>query len=393
MTSLETAAFVNGFLAEVLDWQDTNMPARIHNASGTIPAVLAVSERRRLSGSAALRAIVAGYEVGTRIGVAIQPSHWYNGFQATGSVGAIGAAAGVGALLGFDAGQMADVLGVAGFIAPVSNGDGVFHGFSIKPAHGGMAAQAGVQAGRLVQSGFAAGPLEGLPPRQHGFMNVTSDEIVPEVIARNLGSEWLMRDCAHKYYPVGLLNIGPVQVALDLAREYDIHPEQVESIDATSYTDTWRYVGRHFTTTESSPADAQLSLAYAVAVALSDREYGVRQLTRGRLSDPLVHQLAARVTTYADAEMDKTYPREWPVQLTIHLRDGRSVSRRLDKVVGCPAHPMSDAEIVDKFRRTAGPILGDAMTERVTAAAFALENVEDMGEFVAWLKPQAGGRR
>ena len=338
--SLEVAAFVNGSLAEVLDWQDTNMPARIHNASGTVPAVLAVAEQRRSTGRDALRAIVAGYEVGARVGVAIQPSHWYNGFQATGTVGALGAAVAAGALLGFDARQMTAALGVAGFIAPVSNGDGVFHGFSIKPVHGGMAAQAGVQASRLVQSGYEAGPLDGLPPRDHGFMNVTSDDIRPEAIARGLGSEWFIRDCAHKFYPVGLLNIGPVEVTLDLVAEHDIRPEQVEHIDAISYTDTWRYTGQHYTNTESSEADAQLSTPYAIAAALADREYGVRQLTRKRLSDPAVHALAGRVTTHPDAEMDKIYPREWPIQIDIRLYDGRVVQqahRQGDRLPG-PSH-------------------------------------------------------
>ena len=234
-TRMLEAAFIGGCLVEVLDWQDTTYPARLHSASGTIPAVLAVAERYRLSGSQLITAIAAGYEVGARVGVAIQPSHWYGGFQATGTVGAIGAAAAVGSLLGFDAEEMTRGLGVAGHIAPISNGDGVFHGAGSKLLHGGMAAQTGVQSALLARVGFGAGPLEGLPPRHHGFMNISSEEMEPETLSRDLGSEWLYRDCSHKAYPVGLLNIGPVEVTLDLVAEHDIRPEQVEAVDATSY--------------------------------------------------------------------------------------------------------------------------------------------------------------
>ena len=164
------------------------MPARLHSCSGTVPAVLAVAERRRLSGKEVVRAMATGYEVGARVGVAVQPSHWYGGFQATGTVGAIGASAAVGALLGFDADEMAAAISMAGFILPISNGDGVFQGFSAKPVHGGMAAQTGVQAALLAGSGFEAGPLEGMPPRYHGFMNISSEQMFPAVLSHGLGT-------------------------------------------------------------------------------------------------------------------------------------------------------------------------------------------------------------
>ena len=95
------ATFANGTLIEVLDWQDTTMSARLHSGSGTIPAVVAAAEWRGLSGREMLKAIAVGYETGARVGVAIQPSHWYNGFQATGTMGALGAAAAVGIALLF----------------------------------------------------------------------------------------------------------------------------------------------------------------------------------------------------------------------------------------------------------------------------------------------------
>ena len=115
--------------------------------------------------------------------------------------------------------QMANVLGVAGYILAISNGDGVFHGYTIKPVHGGMAAQAGIQAALLVESGYEAGPLEGLEPRKHGFMNIASEDVRPERLTEGLGSTWESSACSQKLYPVGLLIVGPVQVALDLVNQ------------------------------------------------------------------------------------------------------------------------------------------------------------------------------
>ena len=387
-TRMLEAAFIGGCLVEVLDWQDTTYPARLHSASGTIPAVLAVAERYRLSGSQLITAIAAGYEVGARVGVAIQPSYWYGGFQATGTVGAIGAAAAVGSLLAFDAEEMTRGLGVAGHTAPISNGDGVFHGAGSKLLHGGMAAQTGVQSALLARVGFGAGPLEGLPPRHHGFMNISSEEMEPETLSRDLGSEWLYRDCSHKAYPVGLLSIGPVEVTLDLVAEHDIRPEQVEAVDATSYSDALHFTGRSYTNTESGSSDCVLSLPYTVAAAISDRTFEPRQITAERISDPAVHELAANVRVHADEEMDAIAPMDWPVLVDIALSGGRHVARRLDKVIGCPNRPMTDEELSRKFLGNAEPIIGSERAQGVLDACMYLENLGDIAELVGWLAPR-----
>ncbi len=81
------AAFANGTHSEVLDFQDTDMSARIHNGVTVIPAALAIAQTRKIGGREFLAAVVAGYEVGSRLAHVVQPEHWYRGFQATGTFG------------------------------------------------------------------------------------------------------------------------------------------------------------------------------------------------------------------------------------------------------------------------------------------------------------------
>ena len=381
------ATFANGTLVEVLDWQDTTMSARLHSCSGTIPAVLAGAEWHGFGGAEMLNAIAIGYEVGARVGLAIQPSHWYNGFQATGTIGAIGAAAALGSLFGFDETAMANVLGVCGHILAISNGDGVFQGFNIKPIHGGMAAQAGMQAALLTRSGYEAGPLEGLPPRHHGFMNIAAEEMDPSVLSRGLGSEWMALDCSQKAYPVGLLNIGPVEVTAGMVAQHGIRPEEVEKVDVTSYSDTLHFVGRHYTSVQSTFADCYLSLPYTVAATISDGAFGVDQLTKKRISDQAVHELASLVTVHVDKEMDSLYPKEWPVLVEIKLKDGRQLGRRLDKVIGCPNRPMTDDELSSKFLGNTEPLLAVERAGAVLNRCMNLEGLDQAADLVELLKP------
>ena len=84
--------------------------------------------------------------------------------------------------------------------------------------------------------------------------------------------------------------------------------------------------------------------------------------------------------------MDALYPNEWPVQVEIVLRDGRTVGERLDSVTGCPARPMTDQELAAKFMGNAQPILG-GRAQQVLDACMDLEGVVDMAELVALLAP------
>src|ERR1700733_3299268 len=154
------AAFANGTLAESLDFQDSNMDILTHNGTPIIPAVLAVAEQRGAAWRDIATAIVAGYETHTRLLWAVQPGHWYRGFQGLGTFGTSGATAAVGQLLSFGASTMANALGASSAIMPVSSSDNVFKAYSMKACIPGQAASCGITAAYLAQAGFRGVPLE-----------------------------------------------------------------------------------------------------------------------------------------------------------------------------------------------------------------------------------------
>jgi len=127
-TSAAMCAFANGVLAQVLDFQDTTVTGKIHTGAAVIPAALAMAERPGVRGEDLITALVAGYEVANRVAVAMQPAHWFAGFQATGTIGTIGAAAAAASILKLTAPETAVALGMAGTILPLSNGDSSFKG-------------------------------------------------------------------------------------------------------------------------------------------------------------------------------------------------------------------------------------------------------------------------
>src|SRR5690348_3936107 len=108
------AALVNGAIGHALDYDDVNLAMPGHPSVAILPGLLALAEQRHNSGQEVITAFVAGYETACRIGMALRPGHYNLGFHATGTVGALGAAAACARLLGLDAEATAMASGIAG---------------------------------------------------------------------------------------------------------------------------------------------------------------------------------------------------------------------------------------------------------------------------------------
>jgi 2-methylcitrate dehydratase PrpD len=374
------AAFANGSLCEVLDYQDCNLTARIHNGSAVTPAVLALAEASGASGRDVLTAMLAGFEVGTRLGHAVQPAHWHRGFQMTGTFGTSGAAAAAGRLLGLSAEAMASALGVSGFIMPVSNGDNVFKGHSVKPVHGGQPALCGISSAYLAKAGYGAGPLEGEEPRHHAALRILGDgnPDIERAVA-GLGETWATRELAFKPYPIGLLIIGPVEVILDQLTQHRRDHGEVAAIEVRSYHDAWKFTGEKYTTTESNFVDAHLSIPYCIAAALMDGTMTPRQFDKKRLCDPAVHALARRVTVAEDDEMSARYPHEWPVEVTLVMSGGERLRGAVDQVKWSPRRPPSWDDLAAKFAGLAEPVIGSAKVGQAIDFVAAVDRADTIG--------------
>ena len=385
-SSSRSAAFANGSLAEVLDQSDCMYAtAKTHPGSSIVPGAVSFAEAQGSSGRDLLTAIAVGYEATGRAGMAVQPTHWHMGFQATGTVNTIGVAAAVGHLLGFGKDKMANALGIAGHILPISNGDGIFKGYTVKPVHGGQSAMSGIQAALMADLGMTAGPLEGEPPRHHAFIQITSSEPNPKALTDGLGKTWYARDMAFKPYPTGLLDQGPAEVAIDLATQHDINAEDVEDVLVSTYSNAVKFTGGHYTDVNSTIYDCQLSLPYSVAASILDRQLTWEQYSTKHLRDPALHDLVSRVKVVAGEGMDKNYPRDWPVEVEIRLRSGKTVKHRIDKAWGSPARPMTEAELVTKFEQLAGRLVDNDKVRKAAQKLLAIEQEQQCADVLALL--------
>lgn len=152
----QNAALFNGFQAHYLDYDDTHAGVRGHPSAPILSALLAVSDGDTM-GDEFLRAYIIGVEMMARLGESVNPYHYLHGWHATGTFGAIAAAAAIGALKHLPNTRLAQVLGIA---ATQSAGLRFQVGTAVKPLHAGLAARAAVFAYEAVEEAGIAGSTE-----------------------------------------------------------------------------------------------------------------------------------------------------------------------------------------------------------------------------------------
>jgi 2-methylcitrate dehydratase PrpD len=153
--SASGAALVNGVSGHALDFDDTSYAGVIHGSAIVLPAVLAAGEQANASGADFLEAFIAGSEATYALGLTLTDSHYRSGWWATGTLGAIGAAAGAAKALGLGRDDISSAIALAALQA---NGMIAMLGFDAKPILAGQAARLGVESALLAAQGNSVPP-------------------------------------------------------------------------------------------------------------------------------------------------------------------------------------------------------------------------------------------
>jgi len=115
------AALANGTAAHALDFDDMCFVSLAHPSAPLVPATLAAAEAIGASGGAILDAYVIGFEIGARLGRAMNPRHYQRGWHCTATLGTIGAAAAAARLSDLDAERSMHALAIAASEASASS--------------------------------------------------------------------------------------------------------------------------------------------------------------------------------------------------------------------------------------------------------------------------------
>jgi 2-methylcitrate dehydratase PrpD len=292
------AALVNGTSSHAFELDDYHN-AKLHAGAVVIPAAVAMAEKLGSDGKRLVTAIAAGYEVMIRSSLALNPSAARTrGWHLTGVCGPFGAAAACAVLMGLDAERTAWALGLAG-----TQGSGVWafnaDGAMSKRLHAGKAAQSGVMAAELAQLGFT-GPTQIYEFADGGVLKAFSDASDPAPLTADLGTTWHLESNSVKPYSCCGSTHAYVDAALALRTKLGgaWDPQTPVRVGLSKVVD----LQCGFDYRPSSALNAQMSLRYIVAAALTDGQALPPQFTDARIADPALVSLGESLELVADPE-------------------------------------------------------------------------------------------
>ncbi len=380
-TTVEQAALANGMMAHADETDDSHAGSVTHPGCAVVPAAMAIGERQHRKGSAFLRAVALGYDVGARFSMALDARGFFSEGHSTHSfTPSLGAAAAAAALSKLDATQVRHTLSYAGQQASgvgawIHDLEHVEKAFDF----GGMPARNGVLAATFVRLGFTAVDDLFVGPRNFFQAYGTKDRPTnPAELARELGSRYEIMNTNIKRWTVGSPIQAPLDSLFELIKEHQIKASDVEKV-----------------TVRVSPGSAEtvdnrlmpdINMQHMCAIMLLDGTASFEAAhDEERMSDKRVVELRERIELLGVEGYEIEFPgRQGTVDVL--MKDGRTLHHHTATVRGTSENPMTREEVEAKAYSLLEPVLGKRRSRALIEAVWGLEEMKDVRDLTRLLR-------
>jgi 2-methylcitrate dehydratase PrpD len=377
----EIAAFANATVAFHLELDDVHRTSHTHPGISVIPASLAVCEERELPPKEFLAAVVIGYDVVTRVGMAVSPSIYVDRvFLAPGTLAPLGAAAAVASLYQLNEDETAKLIGAAAFLSPLAIFEAFTKGAPIKNTAMGWGNLIGIWGAKLCAEGLF-GPVTGIEGN-FGYAKATANIYDLKKIEDPSNINRGIINTGIKPYSCCRQHHSAVDAMLELRTKYQLKPEQVDRIVVRTFGVASR--GNH--QRPETIASATYSCPFTVATALITGSCWREQYTENKINDPYTLSLSDKVSVVKDDELDALYDEKWPAIVEVRTKDGQLLSARRDIMKGEPEYPVSNKELKQKFISLATDTVSIGRVEQLWQMIFKLNELKSVSELTSLLR-------
>jgi len=367
-TTTWLAAFVNGTLGHTLDFDDCSSFG--HPSVVLVPAMLATGETRDASGRALLEAYIAGYEVGEALSriVPRRPDQ-FHGLHSTAMFGPLTSATVSGRLLGLDASRQRYAWGIAASQAGGITGN---FGTHTKPLHGGIASQAGVMAAELAADGFEANPDALDAPLGYVYSVVAAGRMEGVDVGKATGGlgQWHIADTWRlKKYPCGYIAQGAIDAALRFRQETGLRLDDLESVQIRV-----PHLQPYFRVRPTGEFSGKFGYEYPVACAIHDGEVVKKTFSDEAFKRPEVTRNLGKFKTLEDAASVQY----GPLGVLMIEAKGRTKVQPIEIPLGDCKRPVPPAQVVDKYVRNAGEVVGTDVAKETAQMLLQIETLSSI---------------
>jgi 2-methylcitrate dehydratase PrpD len=369
-TSIAQAVTIGANAGHGFELDDIHGAAHLHAGSLAVPIVLALAELQpACSGAELITALVAGYEVGLRVGLAATGALFMRGHHFQATCGVFVAVAAAVRMLSLPPEQARHAFGIAGSMA-----DGLMsaqEGAMVKRLHAGHAAQMGVTGAMLAARGFTGIPNI-LEAEYGGFLSTLSGAADLGWLTKGLGQDWLIGEVGFKPYATAASIHTPLYLLDEVMGEQGLVAADIARIEVHCSAMAHRHCAWPYT--PAGVTAAQMNMPFALAMMAVDRAAMGAQFREDRLEDPAALAMLARIIVAPD----EAYSRggdatRHAARLRLQTHAGQEFARELWDRPGSPGNPMSEAQLAEKFRTLSGAVLPSATVATLAEKIAALE--------------------
>jgi 2-methylcitrate dehydratase PrpD len=338
------AALVNAAASHYAEQDDVHNGSVFHPAAVVFAPALATAQALGASGAQLLAAVVAGYEVGIRVGEFLGRSH-YRTFHTTATAGTLAAAAAVGRLLELSPQQMLHAFGSAG-----TQSAGLWEflrdAADSKQLHCAHAAASGLMSAYLARDGFT-GARRILEGAQGLGVGMSGDADAARLTDR-LGTRWALAETSFKFHASCRHTHPAADALLQLMQRERLAAGDIERVVTHVHQGAIDVLGR--VRVPATVHQGKFSMGTVLGLIAVHGRAGLVEFDRDFLA-PEVAAFRDKVVMELDPEVDAAYPARWIGKVSVLTQDGRRLSARVDEPKGDPGNTLGRPEIEDKMKR------------------------------------------
>jgi 2-methylcitrate dehydratase PrpD len=376
-----SAAMANAAASHFAEQDDVHNGSVFHPAAVVFPPALAAAQALGRSGAELLTAVVAGYEVGIRVGEYLGRSH-YRIFHTTGTAGTLAAAAAVGHLLRLSPEQMNHAFGSAG-----TQSAGLWQflrdAADSKQLHTAHAAGAGLFAAYLAADGFTGAQriLDGVQGMAAGM----STDADPARLTDGLGIRWALSETSFKFH-ASCRHTHPAADALQqVLRVQRLGGSDIRQVTALVHQGAIDVLGP--VNDPQTVHQGKFSMGTVLGLIAVHGHAGLGEFD-AYYRDAAVVSFRDKVRMQLDEEVDRAYPARWIGKVVVETVGGQQFAGRVDEPKGDPGNTLSRQEIDDKAMRLAAYRDG-ANASEMRSVIHAIRSLADAPRVPVFLPPAA----
>jgi 2-methylcitrate dehydratase PrpD len=367
------AAFANGVMGHDVELDDSHAPSKTHPAAVIVPAALSIGEKENCGGKDLILATVAGYDIESRISIALGPGwHLARNFHPTCVCGCFGAAVAAGKILNLNKEQLINTLGLSGCQASGLESWQTEIGHMTKSFHTGIAARNGIVAALLANIGYE-GPPAIFDGQYNLFDAFSAGKQNSEDLIKELGTTFEIMNTGFKIYSSCRVTHAPLDAFFIIMHENNLAFDDIREVTVKVPAGALSQINGNELLTHN--------MQYVLAVAAVNGDITSDQFHQ-KSNDPRVSDLSKRVKVIAEPKLEESLATKRSGIVNLITTSGKEFEQRVDDATGEPGNPLSQHKLEEKFINLAEQVLPKEQVGKILQSVSRLEELQNIGSLM-----------